>query len=422
MRRFLFLPLTFLLLIFPLLIAAQPIQYGQNPTINGLLESIRSDSLIRTVRDLEAFQTRYCLNGNRWEVAAYLKKRFLDMGITDVKLDSFVINRNGTAYWQANVVATIPGTRNPDELMVIGGHYDSINMNDLNRAPGANDNASGTAGTLELARVVMQTGFKPDITLKFVAFAAEELGLYGGYFMANTLKNQGKKVSLMLNMDMIAVERRSRPNWSVLAYFYGAQDTMPAVAQKYAPLYAGIQVVPDYSGSSDHVPFVLNGFPSLFFFIGDSDPNYHTSGDLLSACNPDYMEEVVKITGAVMVGEQWLPKPVRNTVVRDGGDGQSLHCSWTPGSGRPASSWVVKFEQPGREPDSVETTQPSVLITGLTEGQFTTITIIPRTGAEDFGFPSQVTGTPGTIPSAVSEIADTPDQTSIHLTWAVNAA
>lgn len=417
MSRFYVLPLIFFLQFHSHQVTAQPVQYGQNPTIKSLIEAVHADSLVRTIRDLENFRTRYCLNPNRWEVAAYLKNRFLDMGITDVRLDSFQINRNGILYWQANVVATIPGTRNPDELMVIGGHYDSISQSDLTQAPGANDNASGTAGTLELARVVMTTGFKPEVTLKFVAFAAEELGLHGGYHMANTLKSQGKTVSLMLNMDMIAVEHRARSNWSVLAYYYGSQDTMPAVAIQYAPLYSGIRVLPDYSGSSDHVPFVLNGFPSIIFFIGDDDPNYHTAGDLLSACNPDYMEEVVKLTGSVMVGEQWLPKPVRNPVVRDGGDGQSLHFSWVPGSGRPATSWIVKYEQPGSEPDSVETTQPSVLITGLTEGQLTTVSIIPRTGMDDVGFPVLKTGTPTSVPSAVTGVTDLPGQTAVQLNW-----
>jgi Zn-dependent M28 family amino/carboxypeptidase len=92
-----------------------------------------------------------------------------------------------------NVVATKRGTTRPDEIVVVGGHYDSVPG-----SPGANDNASGTATTLEAARVL--AGIPTARTVQFVLFAAEELGLFGSAAFAAE-RRQG--VVAMINLDMV---------------------------------------------------------------------------------------------------------------------------------------------------------------------------------------------------------------------------
>jgi len=102
-----------------------------------------------------------------------------------------------------NVVATLPGS-DPNRLIVVSGHYDSIPsspMDATSEAPGANDDASGTAAVLEAARLL--AGLQPRATLVFLAVAGEEQGLYGSTAQAKAWKEQGKTVEAMFTMDIV---------------------------------------------------------------------------------------------------------------------------------------------------------------------------------------------------------------------------
>ncbi|MBI5009769.1 MAG: M28 family peptidase, partial [Bacteroidia bacterium] len=124
-----------------------------------LNEDINTDSLESYVRWLENMGTRFALADNRREVAVKIRNRFLSFGYGNAKLDSFMISKsyNGTLYqlWQYNVIATLEGSVS-DSVSIIGGHYDNnlLSGDPFRTVPGANDNASGVAATLELARVM----------------------------------------------------------------------------------------------------------------------------------------------------------------------------------------------------------------------------------------------------------------------------
>jgi hypothetical protein len=99
-----------------------------------------------------------------------------------------------------NVVARIDGI-NRDKYIVIGAHYDHLGIEDEELHPGANDNASGTAALIELARLFSAMNYKPTHTLIFAAFDAEEIGLHGSQDLADRLRTEDVKV--MINMDMV---------------------------------------------------------------------------------------------------------------------------------------------------------------------------------------------------------------------------
>lgn len=103
-----------------------------------------------------------------------------------------------------NVVATLKGSTDPNRVYVVSGHYDSRNTDPNNfsdDAPGADDDASGVAVSLELARVMAR--HKPAATIMFVAVAGEEQGLFGSNFMAETMKNASVDVQGMLDNDIV---------------------------------------------------------------------------------------------------------------------------------------------------------------------------------------------------------------------------
>jgi len=152
--------------------------------IRTLLQDISVDSIRNDVVWLQNMGTRFCLAGNHRDVALKIRKKFRDIGYPDAELDSFWVVKTfrNVMYEQKqyNVIASVEGTDYPDSVCVVGGHYDNIlRTEDLTVVPGANDNASGTAAVLEIARVLKENEYKPKSTIIFIAFGAEEIGLYG---------------------------------------------------------------------------------------------------------------------------------------------------------------------------------------------------------------------------------------------------
>ena len=86
-------------------------------------------------------------------------------------------------------------------MVIVCAHYDSTSTQATTHAPGADDNASGTAAVMEMARVL--AGYQFDYTIKFIAFSAEEWGLYGSRHYAQAAKQRGEQIVGVVNLDMI---------------------------------------------------------------------------------------------------------------------------------------------------------------------------------------------------------------------------
>src|SRR5262249_18062413 len=102
-----------------------------------------------------------------------------------------------------NVIATLAGTTRPNDWYIVSGHFDSTSENTSQAAPGSEDNGSGTAGVLEMARIF--TAHPPDATVLFICFSGEEQGLYGSTAYASNLVSTGQNANIraVLTMDMI---------------------------------------------------------------------------------------------------------------------------------------------------------------------------------------------------------------------------
>jgi aminopeptidase YwaD len=181
-----------------------------------------------------------------------------------------------------NVVATKRGATRPEEIIVVGGHYDSVPA-----APGANDNASGVAATLEAARLLANV--RLNHTVQFVAFAAEELGLFGSAAFAAE-RRQG--VVAMVNLDMVGWGERLMVGTS------GRDESVVTVAERVAQRLS-IPVSRFRSGGSDHVSFERHGIPAVFFHRG-IDPYYHQSGDVPANVTPRHLEEAARLAAGLV--------------------------------------------------------------------------------------------------------------------------
>jgi hypothetical protein len=183
----------------------------------------------------------------------------------------------------ANVIAVLPGTdpRLRDEAIVIGAHYDHLGRGgEGSLAPdrvgevhaGADDNASGTAAMLALARAFAAGGPRPR-TLVFAAFAGEELGLLGS---AHYLEQPAPaRPVLMVNLDMVGRLREQRLFVSGVDSGTGLRATVNDAAQG---LGLALELRPSPFARSDHTSFYTAGHPVLFFFTGAHE-DYHRPGD-----------------------------------------------------------------------------------------------------------------------------------------------
>ena len=155
-------------------------------TIVQMLAEVKESTVTENIDGLERFGSRYWNYSNREEVFKWVHDRFLETGITDIVVDSFLFN--GT--WQKNIIASIEGTTDPMAEIIVGAHLDSYS-NDSMSAPGADDNASGMSAVLELARVLVAANYHPNLTMRFIGFAAEEAGLKGSLDYAQKAQLQG---------------------------------------------------------------------------------------------------------------------------------------------------------------------------------------------------------------------------------------
>ena len=284
-------------------------QERKEALIRNMLDEINADSVEADVSWLQSMGTRFAIEQSHRNVAVRIKKRFIGMGYDDARLDSFFITkvyRNiGYDMWQYNVIAVIQGSQYPDSLCIIGGHYDDIlsTGDPFTIVPGANDNASGTAAVLEVARVMKKLEFTPKRSIMFITFGAEELGLYGSFYFAGDPHEFKGKISFMLNNDMIAYETETNPVlWTVNIMDYDNSHKLRSDAEQTIKKYLSLNYRNDNRNNkySDSYPFFLNGYKALFFFSDKTDPNYHTLNDLKVNCNFNYCREIVRANCALL--------------------------------------------------------------------------------------------------------------------------
>lgn len=277
----------------------------------SMVNDINADSLEADVIWLQNMGTRFALADNHRSVAVNIKNRFAGLGYTDVSLDSFLVTKTyrniNYEQWQYNVITLIRGTKYPDSLCILGGHYDNNLVADdpFKAVPGANDNASGIAAMVEIARVMKKNNFSPESTIMFAAFGAEEIGLLGSLHLAAEPYEFSQKIRFMLNNDMIAYETPNDPNataWCVNIIDYDNSHSLRNDAETICTKFTNLIYINDnkYYKNSDSYPFFRYGYKALFFFSEQSDPNIHTLNDIAENYQFGYCSEIVKISCALL--------------------------------------------------------------------------------------------------------------------------
>jgi hypothetical protein len=209
----------------------------------------------------------------------------------------------------ANVVAELPGSdpNLADQYIVVGAHYDHLGLGAHNSlAPreigkihhGADDNASGTAGVLELADAFAHAPYKPRRSIVFICFAGEELGLLGSNYYASHPTYPLKQTIAMLNMDMIGRVVKNKLYVSGTGTSPGFQELVKKANQS---LNFEIAYSNSGYGASDQTSFTVKEIPVLFFFSG-LHSDYHKPSDTWDKIDPAAGARVVELVANVISG------------------------------------------------------------------------------------------------------------------------
>ncbi|CAH9061317.1 hypothetical protein PSECIP111854_02785 [Pseudoalteromonas sp. CIP111854] len=278
--------------------------------VNSLLGYISANNLTNTVNTLSAFHNRYYTQQTGVDAAQWIKGHWqqLSASRSDISVDYY-----NHSWSQSSVVVTIAGSEKADEIVVIGGHLDSINSSNpsAGRAPGADDNASGIAVLTEALRAVVASDFKPKRTIQIMGYAAEEVGLRGSKAIAQAYKSQNKNVVGMVQFDMSGRNGSTQDIVMMTDYTNGAQNQfLGQLIDTYLPSISYGYDQCGY-GCSDHASWYQQGYAASMPFesaMSDVNRKIHTVNDTEFDANHSskfaklavtYLAELAKDAGTI---------------------------------------------------------------------------------------------------------------------------
>ncbi|MBI5540438.1 MAG: M28 family peptidase [Bacteroidia bacterium] len=280
--------------------------------ISNCLSEINADSIRSTMLALENMGTRYYLANNRKAVAVWIRSKFQSYGYNNAYIDSFEVTNSLGTTMQYNVVATLEGTTNPEIFYAVGAHHDcSSNSTPLLLAPGADDNASGTAATLEIARILKKTNFHSVSSIRFITFALEEGGLRGSEFYALKARKTNQDLRMLINCDMISNAQTPAP-WTIHLQKYDNSAWVSSLAKYIILNYTLLQIheVMYNSNQSDSYSFFSYHFPTIFLEELEFSNFYHSNADTVGNCNVLYCAEITKVACGMLLQQSLHPEVV----------------------------------------------------------------------------------------------------------------
>lgn len=247
----------------------------------GIHQTVSAAAIQKTVEAMVNLGTRYGKSANAGSVTDLLQNLYTQLaaGRKDVSFEKVA----HTGYTQPSLVVRIQGTKHPDEIIVLGSHIDSIAGGSA-IAPGADDNASGTASQMEVFRNIISHNLTFDRTVEIHGYALEELGLIGSQDIAKRYVSGGKKVIAMLQNDMNMFKATKEDMvWLVTN---NSDVQLTADMEQLLAAYQSVKVDKNKltAGTSDHQSWYRQGIPVAF--PTENPTNYnkkiHTTGDTIA--------------------------------------------------------------------------------------------------------------------------------------------
>jgi len=311
--------------------------------IQKIVAEISEERIIEIMKKLEGFGTRHTMSdpdqqdrgvGAAWR---WIHDQFKSYSPRlEVSYDIHTIPQSRRIWKEVeirNIVAVLPGKTDPDRWIMLGGHYDSLNLRipeeirddrakaaEVN-APGVTDNASGTGLLMECARVMSRYEF--DATIVFVAFAAEEQGLLGARGLATRLKEKNQYLQALLNSDIIgSIESGNGmlENRRILVFSEDPMDSpsrqiarfIRSTGERYYPeLEADLVFRHDRFGrGGDHTAFNQQGYAGVRFTTPNENyANQHSPTDTFANTSSGFTTKVARLNAAGAAAMALAPRP-----------------------------------------------------------------------------------------------------------------
>ena len=278
--------------------ASRAERVAPDPDVVALLGTLSRDAFLADLETLAAHHTRRSESTGFDDVVTWAQTALADVGYT---VTTQPVPRGGGHC--RNVIADQPGSGGePRDVVLVTAHLDSINLTGpAEPAPGADDNGSGSAGLLALARALAARPAVRD--LRLILFGGEEEGLFGSVaYVAALPDDERARIRAVLNMDMIGGRNTPEPG-VLLEGAAVSQDVIDALAGA-AATYIDLAVTTSlHPFNSDHVPFIDAGIPAVLTIEADdgANPRPHTAADTVAAVDPDLAMEILRMNLAYLV-------------------------------------------------------------------------------------------------------------------------
>jgi len=394
------------LLLFITLVSSAQTTIKQDASIKQMIDEVSSKNIETIIRKLVSFKTRHTLSdttsategsgaARNWIKAEYEKYAKESGGRMTVQFDTFTqpkSDRVDKPIHLKNVLATLKGTDPKDtRVYIVSGHYDSRVSDVMNPnavEPGANDDASGTAVSMELARVMAKRNF--PATIIFMSVVGEEQGLYGSTNVAKRAKAENWNIDAVLNNDIVGnthgMETDLKDNRSVRVFNEGVPSAAAGNERQIAGLIAlggendspsrelarytkeiGERYVDQldvkliyrrdrYLRGGDHIPFLLQGFTAVRITEMNEDYNRQHQdirtekgvdyGDLPDFVDFNYAQKVARMNLSVLANLATAPAEPQNVGIVTSGLTNKTTLKWdAPKTGKkPAGYYVLMRE------------------------------------------------------------------------------
>ena len=263
------------------------------PAIQKVVNKLDRARFDSSLTKLASFPTRNSTSTAFTEAATWARTQLNNMNYA-TRLQTVAVNGGKSR----NIIADKVGAgSDPRQVVIVTAHLDSINLagGPAASAPGADDNGSGSAGVLEIARVLQDQAAKHD--LRLILFGGEEQGLFGSKHYVGSLSGAEKKrIRAVVNMDMIGVSNQTTR--SVLIEGAQLSQTVISGLSKAAGTYTQLTVETSLNPfASDHVPFINAGIPAVLTIEGadSANVNIHSAKDTLDKVDSELALEILRM-------------------------------------------------------------------------------------------------------------------------------
>ncbi|KAF8592510.1 Zn-dependent exopeptidase [Ramaria rubella] len=255
-------------------------------TVHTVLKSLSIDGPKANLEKFTSFRTRYYRSDTGRQSQEWLLSRISEITAESVSpelRDSISIEEFPHPWAQSSIIAKINGSSESDAVVILGAHQDSTNLFPFFPAPGADDDGSGSVTILEAYRALISAGFRPNKTVEFHWYSAEEGGLLGSQAIAKAYEDQSINVHAMIQMDMTAwVKTGTREEAGIVTDY--VDPDLTNVIKQLVDTYLDIPYVETQCGyaCSDHASWGKAGYRSAFAIesaFENSNGHIHSTQD-----------------------------------------------------------------------------------------------------------------------------------------------